>query len=258
MDQQALTDALSAHARKRIPSGGEIVKQAIAEILKERGFTGDVAWLKANFSMLVEDIQIRAFEIYLKSQAPAADSAFREVLGSLLPKNPTADQLFDMLRDNFFAIDRFFLSLGQGRKARAGGAMETVILTLLQQIGYPHTSQPKIDGQPDFLFPSIDHFHKMPVDCINFTVKRTLRERWRQITTEGSKGGLQFFLATIDEGIHENDLNSMKDFRVWVVVPSRIKDEIYSATSHVISFEVFFDQHLDPAMVRWKKNKVIA
>lgn len=40
-------------------------------------------------------------------------------------------------------------------------------------------------------------------DATIFTIKGTLRERWRQIVTEGTRG-LGFFLATIDEGMKES------------------------------------------------------
>jgi hypothetical protein len=94
------------------------------------------------------------------------------------------------------------------------------------------------------------------MDCIIFTVKRTLRERWRQIVTEGTRGYL-FFLATIDEKISSKQLQEIQSHRIYVVVPERIKNETYSAHSNVISFETFFEQHVDPAMRRWQKNKVI-
>lgn len=256
MDQEELTQLLTIAARKHIPTGSAIAERAMAKVLKEQKFNGRSLWLKRNFSMLVEEVQVRAFELYLESQAPAADIAFREILGPLLPSKPTKAQFFELLHDNFQAIDRFFLGLGQGRKSRAGSAMEFVIQTLISRLGYPYTPQAKIDGQPDFLFPSVEHFQKMAMDCIIFTVKRTLRERWRQIVTEGSKG-LQFFLATIDENIATKELAIMKNHRVWMVVPKRVKADCYRKIPNVLTFEDFLAQHLDPAMIRWEKNGVI-
>ena len=40
-------------------------------------------------------------------------------------------------------------------------------------------------------------------------------------------------------------------------MPERIQKEKYSDQVNVISFESFFELHLDPAMTRWKKNKII-
>ena len=96
------------------------------------------------------------------------------------------------------------------------------------------------------------------MDVVIFTVKRTLRERWRQIVTEGTRG-LGFFLATIDEGIAQRDLTDMLASRINLVVPTRIKTirEDYEQAPNVITFEDFFQYHLDPAMRRWEASGVI-
>jgi len=96
------------------------------------------------------------------------------------------------------------------------------------------------------------------MDAIIFTVKRTLRERWRQIVTEGTRG-MGFFLATIDENVTPRDLKDMLASRIYLVVPTRIKAlrKDYTDAPNVITFESFFAFHLDPAMVRWKAAGVI-
>ncbi len=96
------------------------------------------------------------------------------------------------------------------------------------------------------------------MDAIIFTVKRTLRERWRQIVTEGTRG-MGFFLATIDEAITPRDLKDMLASRIYLVVPTRIKAvrDDYANAPNVITFENFFVYHLDPAIVRWRAAGVI-
>ena len=92
-----------------------------------------------------------------------------------------------------------------------------------------------------------------------FIVKRTLRERYRQIVTEGTRG-LGFFLATIDEKVSQRDLTTMLESRINLVVPERIKAvrPDYQAAVNVITFEDFFKYPtFDPAMKRWKANKAI-
>jgi hypothetical protein len=92
--------------------------------------------------------------------------------------------------------------------------------------------------------------------AVQFTCKRTLRERWRQVVTEGLTGQA-FYLATIDEGISVPELTRMRERNVIVVVPEAIKSSYYLTQLNVISFENFFDHHLDPALGRWKANSVI-
>lgn len=158
----------------------------------------------------------------------------------------------------FTDLDRFYLSLTQSRKVRAGSAFEIVLKTLFKTLGYPFDEQQVINGKPDFLMPSRNHYDKNPMDCIIFTAKRTLRERWRQIVTEGMRG-LGFYLATIDEEISGAQLGEMLNHRIYIVVPENIKNRIasYRQAPNVITFEDFFRQHLDPAVKRWKENRVI-
>ncbi|HZL68556.1 MAG TPA: type II restriction endonuclease [Candidatus Limnocylindrales bacterium] len=113
-----------------------------------------------------------------------AAAAPSEVFLPLLPSGSTPGDLVRVLGENFYALDRFFLGLTQGRRPRAGAAFELVIRRLFVALNYPFTSQAVINGQPDFILPSVEHFRKNAMDAIIFTVKRTLRERWRQIVTE--------------------------------------------------------------------------
>ncbi len=133
-----------------------------------------------------------------------------------------------------------------------------LIKDLFVRLRYPFSAQPIINGQPDFILPSIEHFRRNPPDAIIFTIKRTLRERWRQIVTEGTRG-LGFFLATIDEQIATRDLQAMLESRIHIVVPTRIKAlrPDYEAAVNVISFEHFFQFYLDPAMERWRAAGII-
>ena len=253
MTEQEVRDALKASFD--VPGGREICAEAMANALD--GKKDDKEWIKENFSRLVEDVQVAAYELYLASERPAAVSAFREVLGRLLPERASADDLFKVLGDNFWALDKFFLGLTQGRRPRAGKAFEHIIHVLFTALGYPYTSQAVINGQPDFLLPSVEHYRVNPMDCIIFTVKRTLRERWRQITTEGTQGYM-FFLATIDKEVAARDLPEMLRSRIYLVLPESIRAECYPETPNAISFEMFFEQHLDPAMARWRSNGIVS
>ena len=238
----------------KLPSGDEICVQAMRNILGNH--ESDKDWIKKNVSELVEKVQLDAYGLYLKAERPAVNRAFKKVLGGELPSGASSAQFFDLLEANFWALDRFFLGLTQGRRPRAGKAFEHVIKVLFKTLGYPYTPQAIINGQPDFLLPSIEHFKKNPMDCIIFTVKRTLRERWRQITTEGTQGH-QFFLATIDEKVAAKVLSEILRSRIYLVVPEAIRAKCYIEMANVISFEGFFLKHLDPAMARWRADGII-
>lgn len=186
------------------------------------------------------------------------NKALARVFLPLVGQNATPAQAVEIFGQQFSALDRFFLGLTQGGRPRAGKAFELLIRELFVRLRYPFTSQPIINGQPDFILPSVEHFRRYAPDAIIFTIKRTLREHWRQIVTEGTRG-LGFFLATIDEGIAERDLEAMLQSRIYVVVPARIKAlrPDYQSAVNVITFEHFFQFYLDPAMQRWRAAGVV-
>lgn len=254
MNEQKVLELLKEHRDKVLPTGREITTAAIK---KELGANrNNLTWIKSHFSELVESTQITAYEIYKAEERTCVSQAVKKVFGKFLPSKPTANDLFKVLENNFWSIDQFFLSLSQSRRARAGKAFEYIIKALFDILSYPYTPHPVIDGQPDFLLPSEEHFRNNAMDCIIFTVKRTLRERWRQIVTEGTRGYL-FFLATIDEKITTSQLGQIQNHRIYVVAPERIRSEVYPNQPNVISFEAFFELHLDPAMNRWRTGAII-
>jgi hypothetical protein len=253
-DEEVL-DLLAKGFRRRITRGSTIAGRAVAKNLGERN--RDIEWIKQNFSALVEQVQADAYEEYKHAERSAGAETIAEVFIGLLGGH-SAEDTVRLFGTHFFALDRFFLGLTQGRRPRAGKTFEYLIKELFVRLHYPFSSQPIINGQPDFLLPSIEHFERFAADCIIFTVKRTLRERWRQIVTEGTRG-LGFFLATIDENVAERDLTEMLRSRVTLVVPERIKHirEDYEEAPNVISFEHFFRFYLDPAMERWREAGIL-
>ena len=133
-------------------------------------------------------------------------------------------------------FDRFFLSMAQSRRTRAGNSFESLQNALFKELAYPFDEQKVINGKPDFIMPSYEHFKRNPIDCIIFTAKRTLRERWRQIVTEGTRG-LGFFLATIDQKVTSSQLAEMHQNRIYLVCPESIKIEKYNDKVNVLSYK---------------------
>jgi hypothetical protein len=242
--------------QEEIPGGRTIATRAVKKCL--RGHEHDPVWLKKNFSRLVERAQLSAYDDYKKAEARIGASALSSVFLPLVGRRSSPRVALNLVGKNYRALDRFFLGLRQGRRPRAGNAFEFLIRELFGHLEYPFTAQAVINGQPDFILPSIEHFRRDPPDCIIFTVKRTLRERWRQIVTEGTRG-LGFFLGTIDEKIASRDLAELHKSRIRVVVPGRIKKcrKDYVRAVNVITFEDFFKHHLDPAMKRWRAARVL-
>jgi len=221
--------------------------EAVTRAGLEHALTGknDTEAIKADFSKIFESALGHAYQLYLTSEERAGN----EVLNGYFKTNPSAP---------FGDLNKFFQSIAQSRKTRAGKAFENVIKALFKKCDYPFAEQAVINGKPDFLLPSKEHYNAKAMDCIVFTAKRTLRERWRQIVTEGTKA-YGFFLATQDEDLTATQLKEMAANKIFVVVPQNVKAKIpnYVDANNVISFEDFFEDYLDPAVARWKKQGVI-
>jgi EcoRII C terminal len=228
--------------RARIPGVGDLVARALAEVLGRRG--DDPARIKDEFSSYFEEIEHRQFELYKVAEHEAWD----ELVGAG----------GHVLRGRFDEVYQLINSIAQSRRSRAGSAFEDVIKALFRRLGYPCDEQAVVNGKPDFILPSAEHYRRHAQDTIIFTCKRTLRERWRQIATEGTRG-LGHFLGTIDGSIGPRLLEEMRTNRIYLVVPKDVKDATaaYREAPNVISFEDFFEDHVDPAMRRWRKAGVI-
>lgn len=242
--------------KKEILSPSGVIEKAIKLKIKHPNDTPE--YIKQNFSILIEQLQLDAYEIYLAEEKRIGERAVERYIRSQLPAEATAEDAVRCVKSMFGELDRFFLSLTQSRRPRAGLAFEVILKTLFRKLKYPFDEQQVINGKPDFLMPGRKHYDQNPMDAIIFTAKRSLRERWRQIVTEGTRG-LGFFLATIDETISEPQLKEIMHNRIYLVIPERIKHKnpVYEKTGNIISFEDFFIHHLDPAMKRWRANRII-
>lgn len=238
-----------------------IAMDAIDSVL--RGNLSDRAWIKTNFSHLVEAAPTRAREVYRGSTKPLRQQPFN-MLSSLVSNysvtesSSTGDSNRVSELDKIYELDQLLVARIVRRRYRPGIVFKLILQELFNRLGYPFTFQPRIDGKPDFVFPSVEYYLENPPDAIVFTAKRSLRERWRQIVTEGARG-LGFYLATIDEDVSEGAIAEMKSSRIHLVVPDRHKSAItrYSDGLNVISFEDFFLDHLDPKIAKWRRNGVI-
>lgn len=197
-------------------------------------------YVMTNFSELLEEMQDDIYESYLREQ----EECGQKVIDEQIAKFGTI---------NFSDVDKFLMSIFQSRKSRAGKAFEFIIRELFIRADVPFSEQITIDGaKPDFVMPSAEYFEERPLDCMLFTAKRTLRERWRQVVTEANKS-YSYFLATLDDKVTESQLKQAATHKLYIVVPAQIKENnpVYSSSYNVLSFEQFFEIHLKPALNRW-------
>ncbi len=239
----------------RMPSAVSIAEFAVDQCLSDRG--ADAAWMKAHFSVIADTAMLAAQERYLDAQRHAAKAAFFNVLVPMVGERATADEFVGILADNFQSLDKFFVSLGQARHPHIVKTFELLVCKLMA-VAYAGASQPVLRGQPDFILPSVEQFRRDPASCLVFTVKKNVRERWRQLAAEAAHPRA-FYIATLDEEVAKLELFEMEAAHIFLVVTDRLKNgrSDYKVAANVLTFEDLCAQHLDAAVARWQQAGIV-
>jgi len=180
----------------------------------------------------------------------------RIVLGDA-PGGLNASNVIHALVDRLPDIDRYMLSAGQQRKARAGLSFEHHIERMLLDGSVPFLKQVVIQARkrPDFILPSLDHLTNPPVGKergLILSAKTTLRERWKQVERE--MHGSELFLGTVDENIAANAIEEMASMGINLVVPELLKkskETEYDRHKNVLTFKNFFETVVSKRMTSW-------
>lgn len=120
------------------------------------------------------------------------------------------------------------MSAFQRRKSRAGSALENHLEKVFTAHGvtYSRTAVTKRKLKPDFMFPSIEHYHDAAFPDARLTMlasKTTSKDRWRKILNEAVRIPLKH-LITLEPSISLNQTNEMRSERVQLVIPAALHE----------------------------------
>lgn len=119
--------------------------------------------------------------------------------------------------------------LGNKRKALAGTNFERAVEQLLRFVGVeierPKGEVRKLLRRIDLVVPNQDVAIKEPDRAVFLTLKRTLRERWKQeIPVRRGQG--KFYLVTIDPSIPEPKAEEIREMEVIAYVQDSIAHQL--------------------------------
>ncbi len=120
-------------------------------------------------------------------------------------------------------------SILQRRKTRAGRSLENHVGYVFQQAGLPFEPRVTIEGnkQPDILIPSKEAYDDLnyPAERLFMVgVKRTCKDRWRQVLSEADRIK-QKHILTLQPGISSNQLREMGQANIRLIVPKKLHAE---------------------------------
>jgi hypothetical protein len=152
-------------------------------------------------------------------------------------------------------------SFAQSRKTRAGGSAQYHIEFILDELGYKglYERQRILNGTVDFLFPSFEMWQKDRRRCTVLSIKRTLRERYKQVFEElsATRGLVLYLLSTQTESEAQKDITQEKvqhlnEQNVYLIVRDVIKQGRFPQEANVLGFTDFFCKELPRLKDRWK------
>jgi len=204
-------------AKDHIPSVEEILDEALHTLSLDRDF------IFRCFGEALQQIDEQATEIYLRYERQALEFAAQEWLeqrreqlqqdwerlSALLREHgwdAFKQEVMPVFMDFAQLVQRLEKDLGNMRKARGGLTFERAVEKLLSTIAIPcerpkgQEAQRKLE-RIDLVSPDVKTALSEPERAIFLTLKRTLRERWKQEVPAAQ--GRRCWLLTIDPNISE-------------------------------------------------------
>ena len=163
---------LFAATSNGIPSAADLMAEALDLTLKD--VVDERKYIQKNFSALIFGLQSEVYRVYLRHESQAGGSVLRDAFAKMVGNAPTVEILLNAIQQNFNVLDKYFLSLSQSRKARAGTSFQLIMTALLKRLNYSFEEQLILpDSKPDYVLPSKAWYKKNASDCELLPVSRT-------------------------------------------------------------------------------------
>jgi len=199
----------------------------------------------------------------LKRRYPAVFQLINSALSTLRKKGiPEVQKLAELgsrLRPFYKLVEQSF---AQGRMVRAGGSSQYHLEKLFQIIGYgsEFEKQQVLNGTVDFLFPGKIAWEKDRRKCVVVSIKRTLRERYKEVFEElDTTGGLTVYLLVTEtfqestRDISEPKVDKLNEHNIYLVVRDEIKHKRFPDKVNVIGFSEFIQKELPTKRIAWQQ-----
>lgn len=150
-------------------------------------------------------------------------------------------------KERFEALGKQYLSLRQSRLSRAGLSLENHISFELDLFNLSYSVRKfcgEGHGRPDLLFPGIKEYkdENFPADqLIMVEVKRTTKERWREILKTAPRAEKRFMML-VEEGVSKALLEELSGHGFGIVIPTPLQTHYPTVKRlKVYSFQQFLD-----------------
>ena len=158
----------------------------------------------------------------------------------------------------YLELRQAFLSVSQSRKTRGGRDFELQFEKALTLADFPFEKQQR-RTRVDFMMPSDAAFERNRMVCAIASLKRTLRERWREVVGELVElRAANVFLVTADDNISDGHVQSIcENGNLHLVVWDGIKESRFAHQPLVLGFTEFASRRLPDLQTVWRSAGLI-
>ena len=228
-----------------MPKGNELAEFAQEKVKINKNV------LEKKFNNHLKQLIDIEFEIYQDWEDKCSIEIIKEAIRKNLIKD--AGNFENTLIKNYELIREFYLSISQSRKSRAGKSFENHVKYLFNLLDYPFETQTQLNGIIDYLIPGEEAYRKNRTSCVVISIKRTLRERWRQTVGElSSTNAGRIYLLTADTKISIGKVDEMKKNNVNLVVWDKDKKSKFSDRYNVLGYTQFISVDLPSTSKLWE------
>jgi len=161
--------------RKSMPSSKQVVEEALSKLGQN---LSNQRFVRSNFDRLLRKLFEKTLHVLEEHEQRVDIQILQEIFNPQKGRGrlQIKPDLYRLLRD-------YFLSVSQSRKQRGGKDFELQVQTLLEKAGVPFVCQPKKE-RVDLILPNDELWKRDRARAVLISIKRTLRERWRQVVDE--------------------------------------------------------------------------
>jgi hypothetical protein len=202
-------DELRSKRRQRMPSSRDVVQETLDRLQRD---LSSPDYVRKNFNALLQQLFTDTLKVLEDYEQRVDIELLREAGFDLSPAK------YRLLRD-------YFLSVSQSRKQRGGKDFELQVQKLLEKADIPFEAQTKKE-RVDLVLPSQDLWNTDRARAVLISLKRTLRERWRQVADElYSLRCPNTYLLTADSSLPKSTVQHIFTRNIYLVVWDSVKND---------------------------------
>lgn len=211
--------------------------------------TQESSFFEENASDIVERMREQCWADFMNEENAFTIHMLKELIPTLTYAEMDQENAISHYLESYPEhLYQLCLSNTQSRRSRAGKEFEHIIELILMGAGIPIDSQGNIGKESfvekglgklvDAVSPGVTEFEINKRNCVLISAKTTLRERWQEVPEEmGRTGAREMFLATLDEKVSKNVLDTLYEANIQLTTTRSNKEAHFPDNNRVLTFE---------------------